>query len=195
MWTSCFLLYMVLLNFPLLKLWGPESIHNIYNVPLEPERAAKARRAVVASWNQSRIKCDPIALRKGIIFCIGFEFRLKTDNQDTLIKACVKYPALKIRILCLKFQGIERYCMFFFMLVSSRMRWSHHPLWSKCKQHNSVCFIFQGRQHVILRRWCLPYTAPFLHDAILGGHCKNLSKFNKRLMFIFFNVNFLKDFF
>ena len=39
----------MLLNFPLLKLWGPESIHNIYNVPLEPERAAKARRAVVAS--------------------------------------------------------------------------------------------------------------------------------------------------
>ena len=36
-------------NFPLLKLWGPESIHNIHNVPLEPERAAKARRAVVAS--------------------------------------------------------------------------------------------------------------------------------------------------
>ena len=32
------------------KLWGPESIHNIYNVPLEPERAAKARRAVVASY-------------------------------------------------------------------------------------------------------------------------------------------------
>ena len=27
------------------------SIHNIYNVPLEPERAAKARRAVVASAN------------------------------------------------------------------------------------------------------------------------------------------------
>ena len=42
----------MLLNFPLLKLWGPESKHNviyIYNVPLEPERAAKARRAVVAS--------------------------------------------------------------------------------------------------------------------------------------------------
>ena len=45
------LLYIMLLNFPLLKFWGPESIHNIYNVPLElePERAAKARRAVVAS--------------------------------------------------------------------------------------------------------------------------------------------------
>ena len=46
-WT--FLLYIMLLNFPLLKLWGPESIHNTYDVPSEPERAAKARRAVVAS--------------------------------------------------------------------------------------------------------------------------------------------------
>ena len=50
------MLYIVLLIFPLLKLWGPESIHNIYNVPLElePERAAKARRAVVASQISKR---------------------------------------------------------------------------------------------------------------------------------------------
>ena len=36
-------------EFPFAQTLGPESIHNIYNVPLEPERAAKARRAVVAS--------------------------------------------------------------------------------------------------------------------------------------------------
>ena len=36
-------------EFPFAQILGPESIHNIYNVPLEPERAAKARRAVVAS--------------------------------------------------------------------------------------------------------------------------------------------------
>ena len=52
-WT--FLLYIVLLNLPLLKLRGPESIHNIYNVPLEPERAAKARRVVVASGGYTKI--------------------------------------------------------------------------------------------------------------------------------------------
>ena len=28
-----------------------QSIHNVSNVPLEPERAAKARRAVVASYS------------------------------------------------------------------------------------------------------------------------------------------------
>ena len=31
------------------EIWGLESMHNIYNVPSEPERAAEARRAVVAS--------------------------------------------------------------------------------------------------------------------------------------------------
>ena len=36
-------------EFPFAQTLGPESIHNIYNGPLEPERAAKARRAVVAS--------------------------------------------------------------------------------------------------------------------------------------------------
>ena len=45
----------VLLNFPLNKFWRLGSIHNIYNVPLEPERAAKARRAVVASDYKSNI--------------------------------------------------------------------------------------------------------------------------------------------
>ena len=33
----------------LLHFWEPESLHNLYNVPSEPERAAEARSAVVAS--------------------------------------------------------------------------------------------------------------------------------------------------
>ena len=36
----------------LLHFWEPESLHNLYNVPSEPERAAEAggaKRAVVAS--------------------------------------------------------------------------------------------------------------------------------------------------
>ena len=37
------------LNSTFLVLLGLGSIHNTYNVPSEPERAAKARRAVVAS--------------------------------------------------------------------------------------------------------------------------------------------------
>ena len=38
-------------TFPVLLGWSTRlgSIHNTYNVPSEPERAAKARRAVVAS--------------------------------------------------------------------------------------------------------------------------------------------------
>ena len=38
-----------LLNSPLNKFFGLGFIHHIYHVPLEPERAAEARRAVVAS--------------------------------------------------------------------------------------------------------------------------------------------------
>ena len=35
----------------LVLFWYLGSINNTYNVPSEPERAAKARRAVVASYN------------------------------------------------------------------------------------------------------------------------------------------------
>ena len=46
----------VLSNSPLIEFWGLGSIHNIYNVPMEPERAAKARRAVVASVSKIRLE-------------------------------------------------------------------------------------------------------------------------------------------
>ena len=45
-----------LLNSPLNKFFGLGFIHNIYNVPLEPERAAEARRAVVASQFKKPLK-------------------------------------------------------------------------------------------------------------------------------------------
>ena len=40
------------------------SIHNNYNVPSEPERAAKARRAVVASTEINRESASPLILGK-----------------------------------------------------------------------------------------------------------------------------------
>ena len=36
----------VLSNSPLIEFWGLGSIHNVYNMPMEPERAAKARSDV-----------------------------------------------------------------------------------------------------------------------------------------------------
>ena len=42
---------LLLFNSPINNFLKLGSIHNIYSVPSEPERAAKDRRAVVASWS------------------------------------------------------------------------------------------------------------------------------------------------
>ena len=83
----------MLLNFPLLKLWGLESIHNTYNVPSEPERAAKARRAVVASNKAKALLAGWLFPQKNECACSSLKkaFEAYLEMTKTLI-----FPLMKL---------------------------------------------------------------------------------------------------
>ena len=73
-------------EFPLAQTLGPESIHNIYNVPLElePERAAKARRAVVASYFQSEVTISEIY--SGFFWTFRKKLKAKKTQAEKKLK-------------------------------------------------------------------------------------------------------------
>ena len=102
-----------------------QSIHNIFNVPLEPERAAEARRAVVASnFLITREKYPPVRIEKN-----HMPSTVYWANKSDWTKSAI----LQLELLIFRFY-FERFWTFF--RKSYKLCYQRLPLFNTSAKQN-----------------------------------------------------------